>query len=536
MPRLVALEWGNNEARLAAAEVRRGELVLEHAFVVPLVPRTEAVAAAEGGSGASGAAPAHSGEGGSAPYGLVPGGAASAAIAEALAARGLARAEVLVALGRASTELKLLTLPPAPDEELPDLVRFQAQTEFNALTEQWALDYLPLGAASENAPRQVLAAAVAPDVMRQVRTACEEAQLRLRRLVLRPCAAASLVLRQQAEERTQLVVDLLRDEVDLTVLSGRQVVLLRTARLPADVGTAQETLRPLLGEIRRTMAAAHNQLGGEKVSRVLVCGRGSEDAALVDRLSAELGLPSELFDPFGSCTVSPQLRGQLPEHAGRFAPLVGMLLDEAEGVAPAFDFLHPRRRPPPPTKRRQYLTAAAAVLVLLLGGGGYVWLQLRALDEEIAGLLQQSAQADKAVEHARKVEERADAIGQWASREIIWLDELAELAADLPPAQEAVLASIEGALTREGAELRLQGYVKSAGTVSSLEANLRDDRHRVELRRHQQDSKMRDYAWRFESTVVISQAESQPKREASTAGSSEEAPQPATRDKRRRQP
>lgn len=541
MPRLVALEWGNNEARLAAADIRRGEVVLEHAFVVPLAVRGEGAPGGETGSaslGAAHSAAAESGSTASSLLGSVPVEVAAAAISQALAARGLARSEVLVALGRASTELKLLTLPPAPDEELPDLVRFQAQGEFNALTDEWVLDFLPLGTPDgPTAPRQVLAAAVAPEVMRQVQSACDEAELRLRRVVLRPCAAASLVLRQETADRTQLVVDLLRDEADLTVLSGRQVVLLRTARLPGDVGAAQEALRPLLGEIRRTMAAAHNQLGGEKVSRVLVCGRGSDDAALAERLSAELGLPAELFDPFSACTISRQLQEQLPEHAGRFAPLVGMLLDEAQGVAPAFDFLHPRRRPPPPSKRKQYLATAAAVLLVLLAAWAYVWYQLRSLDREIALLLEQSAQAEKAVERARNIEERADAISQWLAGEVVWLDELAELAADLPPAQEAVLSSIDCALTREGAELRLQGYAKAASTLNALEANLRDARHRVELRRQQQDSKLKDYAWRFESTVVISEAE--PQADDSTADQpavTASAAPPAPARPRRKQP
>ena len=64
-----------------------------------------------------------------------------------------------------------------------------------------------------------------------------------RRLVLRPCGAASLFCRQQADgrPRARLLVELLVDEADLTVIIDRKVIFLRTARLPGD----HRDIRPL---------------------------------------------------------------------------------------------------------------------------------------------------------------------------------------------------------------------------------------------------------------------------------------------------
>src|SRR5690242_18462043 len=39
----------------------------------------------------------------------------------------------LVGVGRDNVQIKLLSLPPAPADELPELVRFQAEREFTAL-------------------------------------------------------------------------------------------------------------------------------------------------------------------------------------------------------------------------------------------------------------------------------------------------------------------------------------------------------------------------------------------------------------------
>ena len=70
----------------------------------------------------------------------------------------------------------------------------------------------------------------------------------------------------------RLMVDLLADEADLTVLVNEQVALMRTVRLSAADDDAQA--KALLGEIRRTIAAAQNQLGGRRIEKVILCGRG----------------------------------------------------------------------------------------------------------------------------------------------------------------------------------------------------------------------------------------------------------------------
>ena len=98
----------------------------------------------------------------------------------------------MVAVGRNSIELRQLQLPPAADEDLPDLVRFQAMREFNELDDGWRLDFVPIEG-SANTPRTVLATAIAPAVLAQCEAVCQHAGLKMRRLLLRPCEAALLL-------------------------------------------------------------------------------------------------------------------------------------------------------------------------------------------------------------------------------------------------------------------------------------------------------------------------------------------------------
>ena len=107
-------------------------------------------------------------------------------IAAAMAARRIGHCDTIVAVGRSGVELRLLSLPPAPDEELPELVRFQAVRQFSALGDDWPLDFFPIDQQRPDLPRSVLAAAISPELVAQIQQNCAAAELKLRRLVLRP--------------------------------------------------------------------------------------------------------------------------------------------------------------------------------------------------------------------------------------------------------------------------------------------------------------------------------------------------------------
>src|SRR5262249_47469866 len=181
-------------------------------------------------------------------------------LTRALTEHGVARSEALVAVGRANIELRFLSTPPVPEEELPDVVRFQAVRQFTTLGDDWPLDFVPL-APNADGGMNVLAAAIAPDLLKQIQKDCATAGITIGQLVLRPFAAAALLKGAAEDGKCRMIVDLLRDEADLTVLIGSQVIFPRTVRLPT-VAEGEVLARALVAEGRRTMIAAQNQLGG----------------------------------------------------------------------------------------------------------------------------------------------------------------------------------------------------------------------------------------------------------------------------------
>ncbi len=231
--KVLALEWDGREARVVVATPRGSEVVVEEAFAIDI----------------SGVA-ADDTVGDSQEVGR--------RIAEVLTEHGLKGCDALVGLGRASIELRLMSLPPAPPEEIPDMVRFQALQAFTAIGEDWPLDFVELKVQDDAV--NVLAAVLSPKQVDQILRVCAASELKPRCLVLRPFAAASLLNRSQvvAAGTNALIVDMLADGADLTAVAQGQVVFMRTVRLPATPDKDVQ-VRALLSEVRRTIGAAQRK-------------------------------------------------------------------------------------------------------------------------------------------------------------------------------------------------------------------------------------------------------------------------------------
>ncbi|MBN2476170.1 MAG: hypothetical protein JXB62_16275 [Pirellulales bacterium] len=478
MSQLLALEWDSSEARLVVAASRGETAMIEQAFSVELSPRQSGEETAEVDVGTR--------------------------IAAALAARGVGRVDTLVAVGRSNIELRQLSLPPAPEEELPNLVRFQAMREFNELNEDWLLDFVPIGDAT-GGPQTVLAAAIGPELVSQIEQTCQTAGLKPRRLVLRPCAAASLLGRRAAvgPARPSLLVDLLSDEADLTVLVDQKVVFLRTARLTKDPLAGADQAGALLAEIRRTIAAAQNQMGGRPVESIVLCGRGEQHTALAELIEEHLKTATELYDPFTGLKCGRELRRALPENPGRFAPLLGMALAELEKTGHAIDFLHPRRPPEPPKHYARYLSVAALVVVLVAAFFGYRHWQRNRLETDIQELAQQSKDYDKLIARADKARAAVEELDKWSTTDVVWLDEIREISEKFRPAKEAMLTKLTLIAATPGGRMELEGLVDSALTIDALEEDLRDELHDVVGTGSSEESIREHYSWSFRSSVFV---------------------------------
>jgi hypothetical protein len=473
MARVLAIDWDGREARCLLATASGDKLRVLAAGAVPLVD------VAEGG-------------GQSRPD-------ISGSLRAALEDWPLGRAATIVAVNRANIELMNFTLPPAKEPELAQLVRLQAARESQALEEGAVLDFVPMSDDPAE-PREVMAA-VLPEAQRKgIEQACAEAGLRAASLVLRPLAAASLFIRTAAPERPCLLVSLVADEADLTVIAGGRVVFLRTVRLPEEVNEYVAAQR-LSAEVSRTLVVAQQgPLGGAGVEQIYLYGAQDEHQALVEQLQLDLGLSVSAMDPFETADVS---EVELPSGAGRFASLLGMVLDESRG-SHGLDFLHPRRPPAPPNRRRTFTFAAAAVAAVAFSAGYYYyWDPLAQADAANENLTQEIKLCEATLKRYSQQKQVADYVRAWKSGEVVWLDELRDLSLRVPSSRDVVLQRLTMTGGRGGGVIHIQGMVRDSSVVARIDHNLHDSYHTVAPRRVGEHPRGEDYAWLFERSITV---------------------------------
>lgn len=448
MARLLALDWDQGEARMVVARPKGHSITVEKTLAVPLTLSAQQGAHDE----------------------------LAEQLTAALSQAGIGKSQVVTAIGRSLIELGTLQLPPAPAEELPDMVRFQAMREFSSLQENSPLDFVPLEEAGRESG-EVIAAAIPLDLSEQVNRALTSQGHEPHRTVMRACAVASLAMRRLplANQGVGLIIAQQSESAELVVVKNGLVVFTRSFRLPPD-WVPGETGEPMLGEVRRTIAAAQNQLGQSRVERVLLFGTPVQHAALCQRLRDRTKLEVELMDPFDLLAVD-----STPTHPERFAAAIGMLLDEANDVAPVIDFLNPRKPPEPVSHTRKQVLYGGVIAAVLLGLASFVMWQYRGLNMELKAQTNRFAKVSNENKNLEPTVRLAKELREWKQADRNWLEELKHLSdiEDLT-ADDFMLESIFGRTVRGGrGEIAVKGKSRNLAAQQKLQVGWSDDLHQV---------------------------------------------------------
>jgi len=479
MAKKVAIEWDAHHLRMVVARPRGSGIAVEQALSIPL---TQEGTAEEGSSDARRAR----------------------ILAEQVAGHGFGKLPALVAVKRSDVELQVLALPQVPDEELPDLIRFQAIREFGGISDDGTIDFLKLAPAEDGRTR-VLATAISGKQKKNYNLTCEKAQLHLQSLHIRPLGVCHLVAGQASlADRNLLIIDPVADRVEISAMVGGEVVLSRATRLPGQ-GIRDDNIAPLVGEIRRTVIASKG-VCGQAIGTIVVIGKPAAEEAW-QRLATELKMTVEFLDPLHADHVHSTIDIEAAT-GGQYAALIGLLLNDATHVQPGIDFQNPRRKPDPPDRRRLYTLAALTAATVVLGFAYLLWSGLSSKQAEIERLQGELAELKEDNKDWLAIEDDIIEIDNWVKADVVWIDELYRLSETLPPADDMIATRLLMLTSNDsGGTITLDGYVSDPSAISKLENSLRDEQHQALGRESKAESFGDDYSWRFQEYVIVTPEE-----------------------------
>ncbi|MEM7457088.1 MAG: hypothetical protein AAF456_22285 [Planctomycetota bacterium] len=339
---------------------------------------------------------------------------------EDLGVRTLRGSEMIAIVSRGDAEVREITVPPAPDDELPDMVKFKARSEFGSFNENWLLDYVPYSNDPEK-ERVVLAVAISPETQEQFKQIAASSGLKLKQILFRPFARLELLEPEISDTKTRLILESSSGETDIIVACGTILLTTRTVRTSEDADLDYVTGN-LKREIKRTLASRHLQ--GVTIDEVVIAA----NEQLANRLAGELDLPTRSIDPFTIAAAPSSITR--PESPERFSALLGAVRRPPENRLAQVDFLNPRRKEVKKTDlTRLYWIggALAGVLALMLLSG---WLYLRSQQSEISDLratLLEKQKANDEMEETRSADDilaQTTEIDDFSRNKISWIDQL----------------------------------------------------------------------------------------------------------------
>ena len=389
---------------------------------------------------------------------------AGESLKEKLSAIGVTKAVAIAIVSRSMAEIREVTVPPAPDNELPDMIRFQARNEFASLNDQWKLDYVTLND-DPTAARKVLAAAISPDLETKIQTICQNAGLKLKRIVLRPFATLDLLKPHLASEALSLIVDQNTDSTDMSIVKGGMLLSTRTVRLPSTL-TPEQASNQLITEIRRTVASFKTSADGAPISDIVVPGEEVQHRHLKGNLEGQLGMNVKFFPPLDLVEVQNYPAKDSPVDPARYASLLGALETEVSGEPPRLDFANVRKTEEVKADYSKLYFYGALAAAVALVGLFLAWMILRSqanaikiADDNLKAAIEVN-QGNNTVPPVEQQLKEVGVIDQWKSAEINWLTEFSAFSQRYLLPDDVIADSFTASVQRDGTpKIELSGRI-----------------------------------------------------------------------------
>lgn len=256
------------------------------------------------------------------PAGAIEGGlildreALAAALPAVLRDAKIRSRRVIISVTGQNVLARVLRLPPIPEEEIKQAIRWEAERHLPIPVDDAVLDVQLVREVVEDGERQleVLLAAAPEGVVLSYIEALDAARLTVDAVEVGGLAMAR-ALSQMVETGTRVLVNLGASMTELaivrggvpqftrTILSGQEAVSRAVAipapRQDADAFALASGLDELLTQLRRSLDFFRAQFGGTTIDGVVLCGGGARIPRIDRHFALELDLPVSIGTPAG---------------------------------------------------------------------------------------------------------------------------------------------------------------------------------------------------------------------------------------------
>ena len=420
-------------------------------------------------------------------------------VRDELSSKGLSAARAVLLLPRGDVEVNSLRLPPASDDELPEMVANMLAQQSD--DEPTVHDFIVSDESAEDGSLDVLTFSVARHVLDTWLARFRDQNIRLQAVTFGGIGAVRLLGEVSTNPaRTSVVVTTTDQDTDLVVIESARPVLFRT--IPRATGGEQFVIDQLAGDIQRTL----NLVGqpNDEQTRVYLIGTVGEQEDAAKSLSDKLSLSVSLVNPFE------QLRGDARvDKPSRFANLIGTATAWNSDKL-SVDLLNPRRPAAKPGVVSRYGFWGAVAACLLALGGYLLWEQNQEQKLMVEEQKNQLKRLIKPVKRARQKELIANAVDAWRANEVNWLDELKLLSDRMPPASDATVGSLTLASGNGMGRMDMSVEVSEPNVRMALEEAILDERHAIRSKRVTDASNRSSTAFRFQTVVTLKPAPLKP--------------------------
>jgi Tfp pilus assembly PilM family ATPase len=421
---------------------------------------------------------------------------------EAIQREGISAREVLVSLPREEVVVRQIDVPDVPEEELPALVRMQAETRSTSSMNDMLLDFLPLPPAHDSTSRQVLIVTIAKQRLDRIRQLITAAELELSSVGISPVAASELVARAEAQlgtarDESTLVVSQSRQRVEISLTRDDHLIFSHSAQLAGHEAEADNL--STLAEVRRSLGALTRYDATLNVTRAWVVGTTEETESLRKILQERLDCAVSVLEPLSDVAIRCE-SAEMPANQAPLCGPIGMLLSTSKATVAIVDLLHPRKPVVRPDRRRLKigLVAGAAVIALVVAYGTTLW-QSRVIDRDIKSANETLAKLDELIKRAQPTVTIATAIDEWDQRDVDFLSQITHLNRMLPGTDRILLEQLRfnSLVGEEIAQIQADGLARTREDVESLYQRLADKKYRVRTHGIQSTDQDQDYPVRF---------------------------------------